>query len=663
MPTKKLLQLAQFERLASIKPQTFDEEARTMEVVFSTGARVMRSSFFDGKYIEELSMDKKSVRLDRFKRGAPVLDSHIRGSLSSILGIVEDARVENGQGIARIRLSTRDDIQPIVNDIKAGIIRNISVGYITHKARENKELDGVRVFEATDWEPTELSFVSVPADAAAQARNIDETFDVEVEYLDRELPEVEPVIEPIVAPSEDTRTDVENNPKHESEGSEMPQEDLDKARNEGAVAERTRILSIKDAVKKAGIDVEFATRMIDAGTAIDEVRKLVIDELAKRDDETNTAPTNIEVGKDLTRESAAEGIATAILHRHDSSVALDDNSKRFAGKDMVRLVRESLKACGVRGVEDMSNHQAVQMALRSPGYHSSSDFPLILENVITKSIQKGYMEAPRTWEPLARQLTVSDFKQVSRVHLGEASQLEEVLEGGEYKHGKMGERAEKYSITKYGKMIAVTWEMLVNDDTSSFSTVPMKMGKKARDLESDKVWDVLKNNTQIMAEDGLALFDAGHSNLNENAASAVSEATLAAMRTAMRLHKDLDGSSPINIFPSWIYVPAAREVEAAKLLQTLTPRQSSDVNVFGQLSNFSMQMAVEPRLDGGTNQWYVTADTGQVDMLEVARLAGQEQPNVQSREGFDVDGVEFKIRHLFVAHAIDYRGFQRNDGV
>jgi hypothetical protein len=48
--------------------------------------------------------------------------------------------------------------------------------------------------------------------------------------------------------------------------------------------------------------------------------------------------------------------------------------------------------------------------------------------------------------------------------------------------------------------------------------------------------------------------------------------------------------------------------------------------------------------------------------LEFAYLEGAEGPQIDSRAGFDVDGVEIKIRLDFGAGWIDHRGWYRNDG-
>ncbi|MBX8803421.1 hypothetical protein HBA92_22155 [Ochrobactrum sp. MR28] len=49
--------------------------------------------------------------------------------------------------------------------------------------------------------------------------------------------------------------------------------------------------------------------------------------------------------------------------------------------------------------------------------------------------------------------------------------------------------------------------------------------------------------------------------------------------------------------------------------------------------------------------------------LQYAHLAGNETPFFDQRVGFDVDGIEYKIRHDFGAGVTDYRQGYKNPGV
>ena len=52
---------------ASFSPKTVDEERRTVELVWTTGAKVLRVPWFGENFYEELSMDPKHVRMKRLK--------------------------------------------------------------------------------------------------------------------------------------------------------------------------------------------------------------------------------------------------------------------------------------------------------------------------------------------------------------------------------------------------------------------------------------------------------------------------------------------------------------------------------------------------------------------------------------------------------------------
>lgn len=172
------LALPAFQREAVIDPKSLKEETRAFEVVWSAGAEVRRFDWMTGqRYVEVLEVKDKAVRLDRLQSGAaPVLDSHGRWSLQDVIGVVEkdSVRIEGGKAYARVRMSGREEVAGIVGDIKDGIIRNMSCGYVIHAFREEKR--GETLYRVvTDWEPSELSFVPIGADADAGLRSADGT--------------------------------------------------------------------------------------------------------------------------------------------------------------------------------------------------------------------------------------------------------------------------------------------------------------------------------------------------------------------------------------------------------------------------------------------------------------------------------------------------------
>lgn len=162
------------QRPASLTPSSWNAERRTVDVCWTTGARAANILALTGEIIEEeLDTRPGAVRLDRLNNGAPVLADHAN-ALGRQIGVVVpgSARIEGGRGYATVQLSDQPAIAPIVADIAAGIIRNVSVGYHTHAWEVTGSAGGgPDVWRAVDWEPMEISFVPIPVDAGAQVRS------------------------------------------------------------------------------------------------------------------------------------------------------------------------------------------------------------------------------------------------------------------------------------------------------------------------------------------------------------------------------------------------------------------------------------------------------------------------------------------------------------
>jgi hypothetical protein len=222
----------------------------------------------------------------------------------------------------------------------------------------------------------------------------------------------------------------------------------------------------------------------------------------------------------------------------------------------------------------------------------------------------------------------------------------------------MVEGSESYKIATYGRIIGMTRQMLINDDLNAFAQVPQQWGRQVAKLEGDIVWGMIVTNAK-MSSDGKGLFHADHGNLG--AAAALDVAGLKAGRKTFRKQKDIDGNR-IDLAPKFLFVPTDLEVDAQQLLQsTTTPAKTDDVvpEAIRSLTPVS-----EHRLDAiSATCWFLFADPADVDGgLEYAYLAGNEEPYTESRMGFNVDGVEYKVRHDFGAGLTDWRFAYKNPG-
>ena len=116
----------------------------------------------------------------------------------------------------------------------------------------------------------------------------------------------------------------------------------------------------------------------------------------------------------------------------------------------------------------------------------------------------------------------------------------------------------------------------------------------------------------------------------------------------------------MNIRPRFLIVPAAKETIAAQFVsQAYVASQSSVVNPFAG----SLDVVAEARLDDNSaTAWYLAADPSVIDTIEYCYLEGQQGAYIETRQGFEVDGMEIKVRLDFAAKAIDYRGLYKNNG-
>ena len=629
MKTLKMQKLAQ---RANIAPSSFDAEANTVEVIASTGAKVRRSPFFEEAYIEKLEMSQKAVILDRFNSGAPVLMNHNASDVRDQLGVVESSRIEEGKLISVLRLSTRDEFRDIIKDIQTGIIRNVSVGYVTHEITEQGDLErGMKVHVSTSWEPYELSFVTIPADGRAGTRSSEEEF--VCKFIERDDMKKEDVKEQEEVVEERQEDVVETTPEHKFDELEF------KRKIEGE--QKQRFAEITEACKHADVSSERALEFLSSEKSVDDVRKILLSDLKNQDKEVKAV--SLEVGENNQRLGDLKKLESAILNRINPS---KNEASDFLGCSLLDLARESvsLKGDSVRGLN------ATEVATRA--LHSTSDFPLILQNVMNKELRSAYEEAPATWGAFTRSTTVNDFKEISRVQMGDFSRLLPKEENGEYVAGTTAEAAEKYTMQEYGRSIRIGRRLLINDDLSAFSRMPEMMGRQARNLEADTVIGELASNP-LMA-DGNALFSTAHANLITGAT--VSVASLKDARKMMRLQKSL-GASLLNLRPSWIYAPASLETDVDQIISSITPNTSGQVNPFSQGGRTSLQGFTDARLDAfGADDYYVFAMLSEVDMFEIAYLAGEQAPVTDQMMDFDTDGLKMKIRHTFGVKAIDWRG-------
>ncbi|MCA3587455.1 MAG: peptidase U37 [Methylocystis sp.] len=641
-------------RAADLLPASIDAAERTIDVVWSTGARVRRNPFFGDPFDEELAMDPRAVRLDRLNAGAPLLKVHDASVLDSVIGSVVpgSARIENGRGIARVRFSDRTEVEPLWKDVEAGHIRAVSIGYQVHRFEVTKQAGAPELWRAVDWTPFEISAVPIGADPAAGFRADEPLYPCVVHRADAPSTE-KAAMDDAVTDNTETQTR-QAAPQPQDRASSAPVIDAETIAARARDKERERVGTIYDLAGRLHLERSFADDLVKRGVTLDAARSEILDKVATDAEKTRVSPqVSIPLGSRDERVTRRDAVSNALLHRYSPTLfPLSESAREYRGMTLVEHAREFLSSSGVN-IRGMSRDEIATRAL-----HSTSDFPEVLAAVTGKTLRQAYDAYPRTYVPFCRQVLATDFKAMHRVQLGEAPQLVKVNEGGEFKRGTLAEGRESYRVETYGRVVAVTRQVLINDDLDAFTRIPAMYGTAIATLESDVVWGIILANAAM--SDSIALFHQNHGNL-ANPATALSVTAIGAARAAMARQTGLDKKTILNVRPAYLIVPASLELAAEQLVaQNLVPAQTGSVV---PSSIRTLTPIAEPRLDAASlTAWYLAANPAQIDTIEYAYLEGQQGAYIETRNGFDVDGVEIKCRLDFGAKAIDWRGLYRNPG-
>jgi ATP-dependent protease ClpP protease subunit len=438
--------------------------------------------------------------------------------------------------------------------------------------------------------------------------------------------------------------------------------EINAARDEATKLERERVSGIYAAVRAAKLDHGFAQEMITASLSIDEARAKIIDKWAEGQGAEAGSEIRGHVRAEVTGDAVdrwAEGAGKALLARAGLK---GGERNEFSGYTLIELARSSLQIRNMKPAGDRMSMvgQAFTVMAAGPAYHSTSDFPSILQNVAYLSMMKGYTEVDETFDEWTGRGDLPDFRPMSRVDMGLFPALDKVEEGGEYKYGTLGDTGTTVALATYGKMFSITRQAIVNDNLGEFTRIPQRMGRAAKRTIGNLVYAILNSNPTM--QDSIALFNASHANLVASGSGAApSVATLSTARVAMLRQPDLGGvTSGVGVRPKFILVPPELQDQTVVLLNSqYDPSGTAGTLKPNSAQNFATLIA-DNRLSG--TAWYLAADPDVIDTIEVDYLDGNDQPFMDQKDGWNVDGTEFKVRIDAGVKALHWRGLYKNAG-
>jgi ATP-dependent protease ClpP protease subunit len=442
------------------------------------------------------------------------------------------------------------------------------------------------------------------------------------------------------------------------------QQQVEAARREGAQAESQRTNDIRAAFKpfagRDGMDALLEACLTDATVSAAAANQRILAQLAKGAEPaggSHVVTLEDERDKRVAAASAALMARAGVLGADRKRVRVDA-SNPYRGHSLLDLARAALSRAGIKH-DGMDKMTLVAAAFTQ----STSDFPVLLENTMHKTLQAAYGAAPDTWSRFCKQGSVSDFREHPRMRVGGLSNLETVNELGEFKNKTIpdGEKGVVQAATK-GNIINLSRKAIINDDLNAFVGLAAALGRAARrSIEAD-VYTLLGTASGLgpNLEDGVALFNAAHSNIAATG-GAPTVTTFDAARQLMASQLDVNGVEYLDLRPAIFVGPLSVE-GAAKVVND--SQYDPDANNKLQRANISRGMVTDivgtPRLSG--TRWYMFADPNDAPVIEVSFLDGNSEPFLEMEQGFDVDGSRWKVRIDYGVDAVDFRGAITNAG-
>ena len=388
---------------------------------------------------------------------------------------------------------------------------------------------------------------------------------------------------------------------------------------------------------------------IDAGADLVTVRAAVLDELVRL--QVQTPPQWRQGGPSgddpaVIRTRAADALA----HRLGASGELPEASRQFRGMPLVLQLRHVLNARSEPLAFSMTDAEVITRSI------TTDDLPILLTETTNRLLLPAYQAAQSPLRRLAQSVTATDFRERFSVRISEAPILLPVAEDGEVTSGPLSESAEPVSVHTEGRIVSTTFQALVNDQLGAFARLPAAFAQSAAESENRAIVNLIVSNSGNgpTMSDTHPLFDATWHN-NVGTPAAPTEESIEEAVVMMRQTTGLDGETLISVVPRYLIVPPALEFTARKVLGTVYPATSDNVN---PLQDGLLEIMIEPRLTD-PDRWYIAAN---LPTLIFASLSGYEQPQVETRAGWEILGVSTRCVHHFGVGVSDYRGMFKNDG-
>ncbi|KPL99287.1 ClpP-like prohead protease/major capsid protein fusion protein [Vibrio splendidus] len=287
---------------------------------------------------------------------------------------------------------------------------------------------------------------------------------------------------------------------------------------------------------------------------------------------------------------------------------------------------------------------------------NSGDFgDIITEGIRTVMRDEAQARAPM-WRELANVENLTDFRETELVMVNDAPDLMKVSEDGEYKAAVLKGSGERIQLATFGREIQFTRHAIINDEIGLVAKVPRKFMQSGYRLSDKLMFNAILAGKMA---DGGNVFKAGKDKGWGNFINDIPAGDYAAM--IMALHK---------VFATATTIPLDGEAgqgDALDLRGELLIASPDHASMFEAVLNTASKpdafnpaykkfgKVIETARVGDVNG--ALALTGKdFDTVVMGFLDGQQDPWLETGDGWSSDGAKFRITYDLMSKVLDRRG-------
>lgn len=663
--------------------------------------------------------DGAMLKLGSSGKGRPFLRDHAQESVEARGGTIIRSQTEKrGEGDYAINMTVRLTAPWAVDLALRGLLGSVSIGWHSSAPIECSVCGTAVYTECYHWPGDTVS--EQEADGKKRyVRDRKGSLVVEWVFTDADLTECSAVNVPAVPgagidgfraalsaafPSDREGDGLTPHPPQEpapEDATSAPEETSPSAEPEDTMSEKTAVTEDKTGPTEAEIDDRVEAKLkqrrsdektlsgyiakrgltLDAGDLLDKHKSLdkaklaLLDAMVSADPVIDPTKASVTMGAESS-DKKRDLIEKALLVKMSNGKSSDVDVTRYSRMSLMAIGDELFEDAGVssRSLRDISPQEraklmlgmrlpiGVSRKLAGPGMNSTSDFPLIIGNVMQTRMRALYERRQQAWKQFAYKENLNDFSSVPSYAGGRFPKLLPVDEGGTYQRGSFQMSSMDVQLEKAGRIVSITWELILADRIGLIDRAISDRVNAALRWEDTLFYRRLISN--LMADGLTAIYDTP----NTGTSGAISVATLSSGYVKMATREDPDGDDPVeapdedgivvsavNARPRFWYTPVTQEINAEALLgDGYQPTASTGAPTSAMKS---LTVIGDGNLDAnGITATYLFADPSEAVTVQYGHLASEDGPVLEEEMGFTVDGKDYKVRATGYVEFVDNIG-------